>query len=292
MNDQQIYSLMLKTPNIRAVQIADALDQPLAKASEALRSMVESGDVLQSKGVAPNNVPCMVYSVSDDGRLSSDYRAAYAASLRDVAVVVPVAAPAPVPVPAVAVAPATPPAPAVGTRVDRAIAFIRQKGSATNAELRAAMGLLATQSPSQFLKPAIENGRIVYVDFVWSLGDGKPSVVPVDTPAAAPAGPAPAGPAPAAPAAAPAGPAPAAAPAAPAPAPAAAQPVVKPVPTTPAAAPVFRCGLWSDGVLELQRDGITIHRLSHQDGEQMASVILRMLRDPLDLIMHASAQQP
>ena len=275
MNDQQIYSLMLKTPNIRAVQIADALDQPLAKASEALRSMVESGDVLQSKGVAPNNVPCMVYSVSDDGRLSSDYRAAYAASLRDVAVVVPVAAPAPVPVPAVAVAPATPPAPAVGTRVDRAIAFIRQKGSATNAELRAAMGLLATQSPSQFLKPAIENGRIVYVDFVWSLGDGKPSVVPVDTPAAAPAGPAPA-----------------AAPAAPAPAPAAAQPVVKPVPTTPAAAPVFRCGLWSDGVLELQRDGITIHRLSHQDGEQMASVILRMLRDPLDLIMHASAQQP
>lgn len=305
MTDQKIFSLMLKTPNIRAVQIADALDQTLTAVSAALRGMVDAGDVLSSKGVAPNNVTCMVYNISDDGKLSSDYRAAYAMSLRAsgpvapaavaVAVAMPAPVPAPEPIPApmpaptVAIAltapaasidraaPTVPAAPTVGfvssgTRVDRAIEFIHKNGGATNAQLRTAMGLQATQSPGQFLKPATKNGRIVYSDMLWSLGNrapvaaAAPVVVPVPTSALLPV----------------VAPAVAVAPATAA--------LVQAVPASLRAATVYRCGLWSDGALELQRDGVTVAMLSHEDGEQMAGVIIRMLRDPLGLVVQTPAQ--
>lgn len=58
----------------------------------------------------------------------------------------------------------------------------------------------------------------------------------------------------------------------------AARPVVDAAPPAErATGPVFRCGIWSDGVLELQRDGATFTTLTRGEGEQMAAFIGRML---------------
>lgn len=75
MNDQQIYALMAKTPGLRAVQIADALDQELVDVSNALRSLVEVGDVVQTKGIAPNGHQAMMYDLSDEFKKSREGKA-------------------------------------------------------------------------------------------------------------------------------------------------------------------------------------------------------------------------
>lgn len=49
-NDQKIYTLMLKTESIRAVQIADALDEELVDVSSALKALVDVGDVVRTPG--------------------------------------------------------------------------------------------------------------------------------------------------------------------------------------------------------------------------------------------------
>lgn len=54
MNVLDILRLMAKAPAICAVQIADALDKDLAEVSNAMRDLVDSGSVVQSKGVAPD----------------------------------------------------------------------------------------------------------------------------------------------------------------------------------------------------------------------------------------------
>lgn len=276
MNDQQIYLLMLKTPDIRAVQIADALDQELVDVSSALRDLVAAGDVVQAKGMSPNGHPAQIYNLSADFKKSKDFVALAAIVIEKALVVSPpaaavVAAVAAVVAPVVAIGPAVPPVPPVGfapigTRVDRALAFITKNGSANTAQLRAAMGLNTSQAPSSFIAPAVKNGRIVRDGAVWKLGTGKPAaavpaahIPPAEIPVRA------------------APPTPAAVPAPPA----AAMELLSVAPVAPKAATVYRCGLWSDGVLELQRDGATVARLTHADGEQMAGVIIRMLRDPL-----------
>jgi predicted transcriptional regulator len=73
MNDQKIYELMFKTPGIRAVQIADALDAELVDVSEALKALVEIGDVVQSKGFSPNGRQAMIYNLSETFKRSRQY---------------------------------------------------------------------------------------------------------------------------------------------------------------------------------------------------------------------------
>jgi hypothetical protein len=73
MNDQKIYELMFKTPGIRAVQIADALDAELVDISNALKSLVEVGDVVQTKGFSPNGHQAMIYNLSDGFKRSRQY---------------------------------------------------------------------------------------------------------------------------------------------------------------------------------------------------------------------------
>lgn len=43
-------------------------------------------------------------------------------------------------------------------------------------------------------------------------------------------------------------------------------------------APAFRCGLWSDGVLELQRNGRSLVELQRGEHEHMADFMNRMLK--------------
>lgn len=81
--------------------------------------------------------------------------------------------PAPQPVPRFLDAPAAPPtstAAQTGTKVERAIACLRQHGTVATGQLREAIGLRAGQHPSNFLTSALADGRIVRDGDYWSLG--------------------------------------------------------------------------------------------------------------------------
>jgi hypothetical protein len=54
--------------------------------------------------------------------------------------------------------------------VDRAIAFVRTRGTATSAELHAVMDLPPDELPSTHLVDALEDGRLVKDGKHWTLG--------------------------------------------------------------------------------------------------------------------------
>lgn len=278
MNDQKIYELMFRTPNIRAVQISDALDADLGEVSRALRPLVDIGDVVQHKGVAPNGQPALMYNLSDDFKKSRQYAdlvAAAAAAAKPtqapaapataeergvelMQVMVPsmaaaTLAPTPTPTESPTAAPATEP-PCAG-RSERAIAHIVGNGSATDQALREVMGIRPEEYPSSYLSHAVRAGRVMKKGSLWVPGNGAP-VEPdrappfgsrLNLPGSTPK-----------PTAAPARKA-----APQAPEPAAVQPI----------APTFRCGLWSDGVLELQRNGVTVATLEPTESKVMLNFI-------------------
>lgn len=287
MNDRQIYVLMAKVPDIRAVQIADALNTPLVDVSASLRALVEIGDVVRHSGPGPNSLPTQMYNLSKTFRNSRE-GAALLASLPTTAAgstkAAPASAPATGQAPASAPTPAPPaafPTPAFAqqtdlkparSKVDMVIDHLNVHMSATDAELRIVMGLAKTVSPKAYLTAALRAERIVKDGDYWKLGNGKPAVKPVASgsqvvtpqpenfkdlperlieelskPAQAKAD--------------------------------VTQPNLTPQPEVPptVAEPAFRCGLWSDGVLELQRNGRQVAMLTRREGEQLVDFMERML---------------
>lgn len=241
MNDQKIYELLAKTPDIRAVQIADALDQELTDVSDALKALVDEGDVVRHAGTAPNGQPAQIYNLSQTFMRSAEYKA-IKAQLD--------AAPAPAVTSTAKVAESVPAVHAAApkvSRIDDAIAFIRLMGKVTTAELKQHMGLGSGASPASWLNTAIQDGRLVRNGNHWTIGKGKP--VASESAQKSPAAAAPE---------------------------TAAAAVIPPTASTPTS-PAFRCGLWSDNVLDLQRDGVTLTTLTRTEGEHMASFFNRML---------------
>lgn len=260
MNDLKIYELIAKTPDIRAVQIADALDIELTEASADLRELVDIGSVVASKGFAPNGLQSQVYNLSEDFKASNDYKlimGRLAHQPVDIPVLVqPGASVAIGPVSEISIA-------------ARGEAHIVKLGSVSDGDLREFLGLKTGQYPSSYLAAAIKAGRINKDGKNWMPGPsigtrpapslrhesiGKPPVGAVarfDEKTAAEA--------------------------------------IKtlneaPRPLTPAPAPipastgsVFRCGLWSDGVLELQRDGEQVAALQRGEQEHLVDFMRRMM---------------
>jgi len=242
MNDQKIYELMAKTPNIRAVQIADALDQDLADVSDALKALVDEGDVVRTAGTAPNGQPAQIYNLSLTFMKTAEYKAIKAK--------LDAAAPTPAATSTATEAESVPAAHTAApkvSRIDDAIAFIRLMGKVTTAELKQHMGLGSGASPASWLNTAIQDGRLVRSGNHWTIGKGRPTVSEAAQKPTAPA--------------------------ALETTPAAAIPIAAGIPYSPA----FRCGLWSDNVLELQRDGVTLTTLTRGEGEHMANFFNRML---------------
>lgn len=309
---QNILEIIAGIPDCRAVQIVDKLDIDAEEVLSQVKALIHVGDVVSSEGRAPNGLPCTVYNVSDAFKETAAY--------------------APLAAKATAKAFAAPGL----NRIERAIEWVRQHGSATSAELHAVMGLDDTEAPSKVLASAITTRRLVKDGKSWTLGPGPggtvtapspvcaPKVEVVETPRFLPPA------APAAPAVSRLTCAPDAAdsaasrvfgdmvkkpkvPEAPKdtkvtrvrggkakhqPAlPPAAPPIVEPAPPKVDAAPspdkvvvslrpgteqqveqspVYRCALWSDGMLEVQRDGLTVAEMPQAAAEEMASFLARL----------------
>lgn len=261
MNDLKIYELIAKTPDIRAVQIADALDIELTEASADLRELVEIGHVTKRSGFAPNGVSAQLYNLSDDFKATAEYKLVMGRLAHQ-----------PVHIPVFAKeqgAAAAPPRNGETTLAARGEAHIIALGSVSDNDLREFMGLKTGQYPSAFLASAIKAGRINKDGKNWMPGQGtgarpapsmrhesigKPKSEAVarfneQTAAAAIKNLNEA--------------------------PQALTPAPAPIPAV--TAPVFRCGLWSDGVLELQRDGERVAALQRGEQEQLVDFMRRMM---------------
>lgn len=270
MNDQQIHVLMAKTPDIRAVQISDALDKPLAEVSQALRALVEVGDIIAGKGFAPNGHQAQVYNHSAAFMKSKEYPAVLAiAAGQKPAAAAAAGAPSPVaarpaPVSASAAIPVFVPAgqqTSIGAEqsvADLGIAYIVKHGAVLQGDLRVAMKLSATNYPSSYLATAIQHGKVHKDGNTWRAGPAGKKQLPVSVFQAKAETPS----------------------------------LAATVAAHASTAPIFRCGLWSDGVLELQRNGSTVAVLEQKEGEHLASFVNRMLLDPLGIGVQTSAQRP
>jgi hypothetical protein len=313
MNDQQILEFIAVKHPVRAVQLADKFDKSEREASEALRALVDIGDVVRKSGTGPNGQPAQFYTLSESflksrpgqlliARLEAANTPAPSPAPAAPAPPAPLAVadhapaasalPTPAPVaPNKPSAPAESPATSTGAnRAELGVAHILKHGSVSDADLRQAIGLRAGQYPSAWLGAAIKRGDVNKDGREWKPGRGveirtQPAfggalglagatpratggIVPNDAwdgrklagevrphlPADAPA-----------------------------------DPVVvkelvahlKQINSELTAPPKFRCGLWSDGVLELQRNGVTVAELEQGEGETVAAFMAR-LRQPLE----------
>jgi hypothetical protein len=275
MNDQQIYALMAKTPKIRAVQIADALDVDLEDVNEKLRFLVSMGDIVQSNGFSPNGHAAQVYDLSEKSRSRQGIAPLPAiqppATEQSVASVeAPMMAPTPSAAPSAAPAASISPTSDEPGRAARALAFIETHGSATDAQLRAIMGLKDDVFPSSYLNMAVKAGKVVKVGREWKIGDGRPLRplkrqpafgVPLNLPGASPFD------VPTPPPAAPKVKRQTAAPV----------PTEAPTPAPPAApAQPLRCGVWLDGMFELRRGSVTTE-LTQAEAQVLRAFLNRVL---------------
>lgn len=296
-----VLEVIAGTPNCRAVQIVDKLDMDAEEVLASIKALIQVGDVESSEGKAPNGLPCTVYNVSERFKATATYASLVAKSTA-----------------------ANFAAPGLN-RVERAIEWVRQHGTATSAELHAVMGLDDNEAPSKVLTSALTTKRLVKDGKNWTLGPGPGGEVSAPSPACAPkvdvvVTPRFLPPAPSAPPAEAFADQPqsaasrvfadmAADPAPkvtrvrnakprekgeePAP-PVIVEPVQPARPAVPAVEldqivvalhpsiesqpdpapePVYRCALWSDGVLEVQRNGLTVAEMPQAAAESLASFL-------------------
>ncbi|MGZ3184383.1 MAG: hypothetical protein ACXU8N_18255 [Telluria sp.] len=251
MNNEAILEQIALNPNCRAVQLADWLDLDLEDVQASLAALQAVGDVSATPGTSPAGSPCQLYDLtakfqaSDKGtHLAAKVGAAKFRQSR----------------------------PGL-SKVALAIEYVRERGVATSSELHALLALKPTEVASSYLAGALSDGRLVKDGKNWTAGaikpvpvlakptppatDPKPFAVPVFVAPPPPQTPAP-------------------------------QPAPKPVPkSAPEPAPgvelakpsmtsTYRCALWSDGILEVQKDGETVAELPKAAGESLAAFLGRL----------------
>lgn len=235
-----ILVLIARNPSIRTVEIADRVDCDTDQVQPMLQPHIDAGQILVIPVTAPNGRQANGFMFTEEARKGEEFRSLFEEGARAPAVAAPVAS---------APAPAAPSTPGI-SKIEVAIRYIRANGSASPQQLRELLKLEARQSPMAYLGGALKDGRLKLAGGQYLLGDGVPTAAPARKPARAPAKPKVK--------------LPAAVPAAPA----LAIPLFKDAALaavygeSPAPASAFRCGIWSDGEIELQRGGVTIARLS------------------------------
>lgn len=251
MNDLKIMEYIAATPDARAVQVADKFDVELVDASNALRALVEVGDLVRTQGIAPNGNPAQVYNLSTAFKKTSDGKAI----LQRIQAASPPTAVQPsqeeksngaAPLPTALVEQLSKSGQiehgrhSSVSRLERALNFIKANGKVTNDQLRTLLVMKSFEYPSTVLRPAINDGRVARDGEDWIVGTGEPpaklrqsgkrKTVSGQTAHAAPQS---------------------------------AAPVVAPR-TKLTEETGLRCAIWSDGVIELQRGNTTICTL-HKD---------------------------
>lgn len=259
MNDMQIYAQVAKKPRIGASEIANNLGLTLATVSADLRMLVDAGDLVKSKHFEDSGRQWQVYELSDEFKASRRYAALISASEQ------PAIQPPPLPQPAAMPAPAPAPAAqakqaAAKSKVQLAIDCLTKLGSATDDQLRDAMGLLPRTYVPPYLASAVKSGKVARDGDRWKLGTGKAEAAPKVVESAAPIKTA----------------------------------VVNEVfvssrdaakldaavdAIAPPAAPApskHRCAIWSDGTYELQTDGERVAVLTHEQAVAFVTFIERI----------------
>lgn len=248
MNNEAILEQIALNPNCRAVQLADWLDLDLEDVQASLAGLQAVGDVIAGAGVSPAGTPCQIYDLTDRFRASDKGThlevKASAAIFRQGH-------------------------PGL-SKVALAIEYVRQRGAATSSELHALLALKPTEVASSYLSGALNDGRLVKDGKNWTAGAIKPiAKVREQTPPAAVQKPVEV---PVFSALHPPVPQPTLRPA-PAPEP------VKPATaaTPPGATATYRCALWSDGILEVRKNGETVAELPRAAGESLAAFLGRLV---------------
>lgn len=251
MNDMQIYEQVAKKPRIGATEIANNLGQTLATVSADLRILVDTGDLVKSTHFEDSGRQWQVYELSEEFKASRTCKALMESMGRT-----PAADPIPVQTGTKVhdqMQAAAPPAAQQNgpspTKVQLALACITRLGSATDDQLRDAMGLPAKTYVGAYLTSAVKGGKVVRDGDRWKLGAGKAEAAPKVLDSVERVGNIVV-------ASRDASPIPQAVVDAIAAAPALAVPVAAPT------APNLRCALWSDGTFELKSDGATVALLT------------------------------
>jgi hypothetical protein len=267
MNDQGIIEQIAQTPKCRAVQLADRLDIALEDVQASLAGLIAVGDVVSEPGTSPAGMACQLYDLSERFKASAAYNpiavkahaARFAAAHADL------------------------------NKTERAIAFVRKHGTASSYELHVVLGLKPSDQASNYLTHAVTDGRLARDGKNWTLGSATQA--PVASAAAGNDQPQPA-----AGIATNAAPLQQSAPLAGVPqsvpaktgtprrsASASRGGVAAPMTDQPGApkanepgVPVYRCALWSDGVLEVQKDGATVAAMEQAAGESLAAFLSRL----------------
>lgn len=165
---QRILNLIALRPNIRVVEISDALDIDMELIRPMIKAEIGTGMIVVGTAVALN------------GLIVETFRSAVQAP-----VVERKAAPT-IAKPVAAVKAAVKPVAAVKpslSKVDAAIAYLRENGPVPTEFLSRAMGLKKGEYPSQYLSAALRDGRVICENKDWSAGPiaGNP-VLPAEKP--------------------------------------------------------------------------------------------------------------
>lgn len=151
LDEKKVMRLIARTPMIRTVQIADALDSDINEVEDFLLPLVNRGHIVAVPVMAPNNRKATGYHLSD---------AARSAILQEA--------------PGISID-------GVPTSIERAIALIGERGTVTAAELHAHLGLAGNDLVSSELAPALADGRLFKNGKFWSLlgnESAPPSALP------------------------------------------------------------------------------------------------------------------
>jgi hypothetical protein len=178
MNDKHILELVAKNPKISASELAVHVHAELRDVSAALRTLVDVGDLVKSIRFGEQGRQCQVYELSDEFRKSRAGKDLLVRLGND-------ADPAPAPPIAVekpeeaavverkeAVVSHTPARDL--TKVAKALAYLKQHGSATNEQLAEAMGNPTSAQVANYIAGPRGRGEIVRDGELWKLATLKP----------------------------------------------------------------------------------------------------------------------
>ncbi len=242
--------LIARQPMIRTVEIADLVDMDPEMAQPMLKPYIDQDQIIVIPVTAPNGRPANGFMFTERFRNSIEGRdlVGTSAELNDTPKPISAAS-----APASAIATSTAPPDQASqeqvavddtsiSKTEAVIRFIRANGSASTHQLRELLKLPKGNYPMSYLKAAIRDGRLKVEGGQYYLGkDRTVKQKPAEKPKSIPAK------------------------------------VEAPVPEkiNAMAAPVaMRCAVWSDGAIELQRNGQTIFALQPDEAAFLSSFLL------------------